>query len=205
MSAEISCGYDTANFTATRARAAVSRVEKGVPLRPQLSSTTLEIRHPPSTWIADRPLLHRLRRRLSLLGRSRVISTAQTFPCRVLQVPDDTCHAVVAPSFGDQRRRWGDGAEAIASTSTPIEISTAKGSAMRVGRRPGQFPELFPEHVESVADKTDPDGSKEHGDSRTIREAVIKDKENFVGVSSESKKVKKKAFYSRESRVCTSS
>ncbi|EJK58343.1 hypothetical protein THAOC_21546 [Thalassiosira oceanica] len=48
-------------------------------------------------------------------------------------------------------------------------------------RRPGQFPELFPEHVESVADKTDPDGSKEHGDSRTIREAVIEDKEKFCG------------------------
>ncbi|EJK55781.1 hypothetical protein THAOC_24446, partial [Thalassiosira oceanica] len=94
------------NIQMTRARAAVSRVEKGVPLRPQPSSAlvNVEIRHPPSTWIADRPLLHRLRRQLSLLGRSRVISTAQTFPCRVLQVPDDTCHAVVAPSFGDQRR-----------------------------------------------------------------------------------------------------
>ncbi|EJK68749.1 hypothetical protein THAOC_10045 [Thalassiosira oceanica] len=40
----------------------------------------VEIRHPPSAWIADLPLLHRLRRRLSLLGRSGVIAGKGTPP-----------------------------------------------------------------------------------------------------------------------------
>ena len=44
--------------------------------------------------------------------------------------------------------------------------------------RPGRFPELFPEQVGSVADKTDP-GGMSTGDSRTISEAVIEDEEKF--------------------------